>query len=252
MARQNIYDDECFFEGYKKIRQNEINANTLFEIPELFALLPDLNGKTILDMGCGFGEHCTKFVELGAVAVVGIDISKKMLEVAEAENGHPSIFYIHMPIEEISKLHKKFDIVISSLAMHYVENYEAVVRDVYQLLKDGGIFVFSQEHPLTTCFSSGDRWTKDENGKKLYLNLMDYGVEGERETTWFVDGVKKYHRTFSTMLNTLIQEGFSIESVIEPLPTIEILEKYPDYADLFHKPDFLLIKAGKKNCRNCD
>lgn len=170
MARQNIYDDECFFEGYKKIRQNEINANTLFEIPELFALLPDLNGKTILDMGCGFGEHCTKFVELGAATVVGIDISKKMLEVAEAENGHPSISYIHMPIEEISKLHKKFDIVISSLAMHYVENYEAVVRDVYQLLKDGGIFVFSQEHPLTTCFSSGDRWTKDENGKKLYLN----------------------------------------------------------------------------------
>lgn len=165
MARQNIYDDECFFEGYKKIRQNEINANTLFEIPELFALLPDLNGKTILDMGCGFGEHCTKFVELGAATVVGIDISKKMLEVAEAENGHPSISYIHMPIEEISKLHKKFDIVISSLAMHYVENYEAVVRDVYQLLKDGGIFVFSQEHPLTTCFSSGDRWTKDENGK---------------------------------------------------------------------------------------
>lgn len=252
MAKQNIYDNECFFEGYKKIRQNEINANILFEIPELFALLPDLNGKTILDMGCGFGEHCTKFVELGAAAVVGIDISKKMLEVAEAENGHPSISYIHMPIEEISKLHKKFDIVISSLAMHYVENYEAVVRDVYQLLKDGGIFVFSQEHPLTTCFSSGDRWTKDENGKKLYLNLMDYGVEGERETTWFVDGVKKYHRTFSTMLNTLIQEGFCIESVTEPLLTIEILEKYPDYADLFHKPDFLLIKAGKKNCRNCD
>ena len=103
MARQNIYDDECFFEGYKKIRQNEINANTLFEIPELFALLPDLNGKTILDMGCGFGEHCTKFVELGAATVVGIDISKKMLEVAEAENGHPSISYIHMPIEEISQ-----------------------------------------------------------------------------------------------------------------------------------------------------
>lgn len=56
MAKQNIYDNECFFEGYKKIRQNEINANILFEIPELFALLPDLNGKTILDMGCGFGE----------------------------------------------------------------------------------------------------------------------------------------------------------------------------------------------------
>ena len=95
----------------------------------------------------------------------GIDISKKMLEVAEAENGHPSISYIHMPIEEISKLHKKFDIVISSLAMHYVENYEAVVRDVYQLLKDGGIFVFSQEHPLTTCFRRVTDGPKMKTGK---------------------------------------------------------------------------------------
>lgn len=246
MAKQNIYDNECFFEGYKKLRQNEINANTLFEIPELFAMLPDLSGKTILDMGCGFGEHCIKFVEAGAEAVVGIDISEKMLEIAEAENRHPSISYINMPIEEISKLHRKFDVVISSLALHYVENYEAVVSDVYQLLNDRGVFLFSQEHPLTTCFSSGDRWTKDEKGKKLYLNLMDYGREGERETSWFVEGVRKYHRTFSTIMNVLVQEGFSIESVAEPLPTVEILEKYPWYADLFHKPDFLLVKAVKK------
>ena len=246
MAKQNIYDNECFFEGYKKLRQNEINANTLFEIPELFAMLPDLSGKTILDMGCGFGEHCIKFVEAGAEAVVGIDISEKMLEIAEAENRHPSISYINMPIEEISKLHRKFDVVISSLALHYVENYEAVVSDVYQLLNDRGVFLFSQEHPLTTCFSSGDRWTKDEKGKKLYLNLMDYGREGERETSWFVDGVRKSHRTFSTIMNVLVQEGFSIESVAEPLPTVEILEKYPGYADLFHKPDFLLVKAVKK------
>ena len=33
MAKQNIYDNEIFFEGYKKIRDNEINANNLFEIP---------------------------------------------------------------------------------------------------------------------------------------------------------------------------------------------------------------------------
>ena len=58
MAQQNIYDDEIFFEGYKKIRDNKINANNLFEIPTLFSMLPDLKNKRILDLGCGFGEHC--------------------------------------------------------------------------------------------------------------------------------------------------------------------------------------------------
>lgn len=41
------------------------------------------------------------------------------------------------------------------------------------------VFIFSQENPLCTCHSGGDRWTRDENGKKMYLNLADYGVEGE-------------------------------------------------------------------------
>lgn len=54
MAQQNIYDDEIFFEGYKKIRDNKINANNLFEIPTLFSMLPDLKNKRILDLGCGF------------------------------------------------------------------------------------------------------------------------------------------------------------------------------------------------------
>ncbi len=45
MAQQNIYDNEIFFEGYKKIRDNEVNANNLFEIPALFSMMPDLTGK---------------------------------------------------------------------------------------------------------------------------------------------------------------------------------------------------------------
>jgi len=70
-------------------------------------------------------------------------------------------------------------------------------------------------------------------------------VEGERETVWFVDNVKIYHRTFSTIVNTLAEAGFSIEKMIEPLPAEEILAKCPDQYDLFHKPDFLLVRAKK-------
>ena len=80
MAKQNIFDNAIFFEGYKKLRDNAVNANTLFEIPALLSMLPALAGKQVLDLGCGFGEHCKLFLEQGAEKVVGIDISEKMLE----------------------------------------------------------------------------------------------------------------------------------------------------------------------------
>ena len=139
MAQRNIYNDEIFFEGYKKIRDNKINAKNLFEIPTLFSMLPDLKNKRILDLGCGFGEHCKRFIECGAKRVVGIDISEKIFEVARNENSDPNIIYINM-------------------------------------LDTEGIFIFSQENPLCTCHSGGNRWTRDEQGNKIHLNLSDYGI----------------------------------------------------------------------------
>lgn len=208
-------------------------------------MLPDLNGKKVLDLGCGFGEHCKMFIERGAQKVVGIDISQKMLDVAKKENSNEKITYVNMPMENISELNETFDIVVSSLALHYVEDFSGVTKSIYSLLNDGGFFIFSQEHPLVTTHSRGSRWTKDENGVKLYVNISNYGIEGERDTKWFVDNVKIYHRTFSTIVNTLSESGFSIEKMTEPLPTEELLQKHPEQYDLFHKPDFLLIKAKK-------
>ena len=107
--------------------------------------------------------------------------------------------------------------------------------------------IFSQEHPFNTCHSTGTRWTRDENGEKIHINLKNYGIERENESTWFVDGIKKYHRMFSTIVNTLVESGFTIEKMVEPLPDEELLKRFPEHKDLFHKPDFLVIKARKEN-----
>lgn len=80
--QQNIYDDQTFFDEYKKLRENSDSANNLIEKPALFNLCPDLNGKKVLDLGCGYGENCDKFKSMGALKVTGVDISEKMLEVA--------------------------------------------------------------------------------------------------------------------------------------------------------------------------
>ena len=245
MAKQNIYDDPIFFDGYMKIREKEDNANDLFEIPALLSLLPDLSGKSLLDLGCGYGEHCKMFINMGAANVVGVDISEKMLEVAHRANSDPKITYLNIPIEDIDKLDGQFDVVISSLAIHYVDSFAEVVKKIYDKINTDGVFVFSQEHPIGTACSSVNRWTKDESGKRGYVNLSGYCVEGERESTWFVEGVKKYHRTFSTIVNTLVDAGFTVERMIEPFADAEMLKKYPEHDNLLHKPDFLLVKAKK-------
>ena len=245
MAKQNIYDNETFFDGYKKLRENEENANILFEMPALFSLLPDLKDKRVLDLGCGFGEHCMEYVRRGAKEVVGIDISDKMLEVAKKENSDEKITYLLMPMEDIGNLEGKFDVVISSLAFHYVEEFKGLIENIYKLLNDGGVLVFSQEHPFNTCFSGGMRWTRNEEGEKIYANISNYGVEKEFESNWFVDGVKKYHRKFSTIVNTLADAGFMIVKAIEPVPDEDFIKEHPSHKDLYHKPDFLLIKAKR-------
>ena len=211
MSKQNIFDNETFFNEYRKLRDREVNANNLFEIPTLYSIMPDLNGKRILDLGCGSGERCIDYLNRGAVKVTGIDISEKMLAVAKSENSDPRITYLNMPMEDIDGIDDTFDLVISSLAIHYIEDFNGVVKNVNRLLCEGGFFIFSQEHPLATCYTGiGDRWTRDENGKKLHVNISDYCVESKRESTWFVEGVQRYHRMFSTIVNTLADSGFRI------------------------------------------
>lgn len=246
MQPQNIFDNEVFFQGYKKLRENPNSANILEEKPAIFQLLPQIKGKRILDLGCGYGENCLIFSQMGAYQVVGIDVSAKMLRVATAENSAANIFYKNMCIENISGIDEKFDVIVSSLAIHYICDFNKLVSDINALLNDDGIFVFSQEHPLTTAPKNGVSWFKNYDGRIAHYQLTDYAISGERTVSWIVAGLTKYHRTFSDIINALSDSGFIIERMLEPVPTAEIIERDPSFAKDLHKPSFLVIKARKK------
>lgn len=242
---QNIYDNEIFFEGYKKLRNNEINYNNIQEKPAMQSLLPDMNGKTILDLGCGFGQNCIDFLNRGASRVVGIDISEKMLAIAKTDNASENIKYMHLDMNDIKTIDEKFDIVYSSLAFHYVKSFSKLLSDINYLLKDNGLLIYSQEHPLTTAPKQGPIWSLDENKNPLFYKLSNYMESGERSVKWFVEGVIKYHRPFSEIVNTLIETGFRIEKMLEPLPDKKALELIPKMKKDIHKPNFLLIRSIK-------
>ncbi|MDA6069171.1 class I SAM-dependent methyltransferase [Flavobacterium sp. AC] len=244
--KQNIYDDIDFFENYAKMPRSVDGLNSAGEWHVLKKMLPDLQGKNVLDLGCGYGWHCIYAKEQGAENVIGIDLSKKMIDKAKEISKHLSIEYHQMPVEDIEFENEQFDIVFSSLTFHYIEDLNIVFRKINQCLKKGGSFVFSIEHPVFTSRPEQD-WFKDEKGKRLHWPIDNYQDEGIRETNFLGHQVIKYHRTMASIINTLINANFSIRELSEPKSSDEIIEKYPEMKDELRRPIFMMVTAVKKD-----
>lgn len=243
---QNIYDDKHFFDEYIDMRENKLNANDLIEIPTIKNMLPDLQGKSVLDFGCGAGGMSKYFVEKGACKVLALDISKNMIAHAKEINNDNKIQYKVMEMENISKIKEKFDVVFSSLAFHYVEDFEKLMKDISNLLKPNGVLLFSQEHPFETAIIlQRDMKRYVEINDKRYFLLSDYNNMGERFLNWNVDGVIKYHRNFSCVVNSVIKAGLNIVEIQESQPLPQAIEKVEKYKYQKDKSYYLFIKARK-------
>lgn len=243
---QNIFDNDTFFKEYMDLRFHKKNLNDLIEQPQMKRLLPEIKNKTILDIGCGFGHNCLSFAKAGARHVTGIDISVKMLEIAHKSFSHPVIDYLLMNMDELHTLQETYDLVYSSLAFHYAEDFTALIHNIYELLNPGGILLFSQEHPLMTASQGkGGHYNYDENGNCISYTFSDYGREGKRSGFWYVDHVENYHRTMGSVVSTLAHAGFMIEDMVEALPDQKTLNEYPKLNKEFIKPTFLILRAKK-------
>lgn len=246
MKDQNIYDNDDFFDEYMALRESEDNLNDLLEQPAMKKLIPSLNGKSVIDLGCGYGVNCVDFVSQGAKRVVGIDISEKMLSLAKEKNSNEKIEYKQMSMTEIGQIKEAFDLAYSSLAFHYIEDFEALAKDIYGILNKGGYLLFSQEHPIVTATIDGKgHFNYDKDGNRTSYTFSNYGEAGKREITWYIDGVIKYHRPFGKLITALANAGFVIDTVLEPMPEPWAIEKLPKLVKEFIKPCFIIIKAKK-------
>jgi SAM-dependent methyltransferase len=242
--KQNKYDDVNFFLAYEKMPRSVKGLEGAGEWHVLKELLPELRYKSVLDLGCGFGWHCRYAREQQARSVIGVDISEKMLQKAREMTNDSLISYVNMPIEDINFSDSQFDVVISSLAFHYIKSFEAICKKVYDCLKPGGSFVFSVEHPIFTSRNEQD-WYYDDKWNRLHWAVDNYQSEGLRETTFLTENVIKYHRTFSTYINDLINAGFIVRTVKEPIPSEEMLKSIAEMKDELRRPMFLIISAEK-------
>lgn len=242
--KENKYDNSVFFEKYSEMPRSKYGLSAAGEWEALKRILPEIKDKEVLDLGCGYGWHCKYFADKGASKVIGIDISTKMLELANLKNKASNISYSCIAMEDIDFKDESFDIIFSFLAIHYIKDFDFLVNKIYKLLKKGGNFIFSVEHPIFTAHGS-QNWIYNEQGEIEYFPVDNYYYEGKRETNFLGENVTKYHRTLTTYLSTLISNGFKIKNVVEPMPSEKLLNEVLGMKEELRRPMMLIVSVEK-------
>lgn len=241
--KENIYDNERFFEAYSRFPRSVEGLSAAGEWHELKRLMPSFKNKRVLDIGCGFGWHCIYAAENGASYVLGTDISQKMLKVAKEKTSSKNVEYKRLAMEDIDFPKDSFNIVISSLAFHYTPDFFNICKRINKCLTQGGDFIFSVEHPIFTAYGN-QNWIRDEKGSILHWPVDNYFSEGKRKAIFLREEVVKFHKTLTTYLNTLIKTGFTITEIVEPEPDKSLLN-IPGMSDELRRPMMLLVSAKK-------
>lgn len=237
------YDNDHFFAQYAQMGRSRGGLDAAGEWHQLKPLFPDLKGKAFLDLGCGYGWHCAYARQQGAVEILGIDLSEKMLAQARRRNPGPPITYRRCAIQEYEYPESKWDCVVSNLALHYISDLEDIFQKVHRTLTPGGIFLLNIEHPVFTAGVNQD-WLYDKDGRPRCWPVDNYFLPGQRQTQFLGCPVLKYHHTLTQILMGLIRSGFTLEAVEEAQPSEDMLS-LPGMADELRRPMMLLVRAQK-------
>lgn len=233
----NHYDDPGFFTAYAQMFRSQQGLDGAGEWHQLQKLLPDVAGKDVLDLGCGYGWHCKYAAEQGAKSVLGIDQSAMMISEAHRRNAAPNIAYRVCSLQDYAYPSAAYDLVISNLVLHYVEDLDAIYERIHKTLRPGGIFLMNIEHPTFTSgvnqqFAADGTWPVD-----------DYYYPGLRRTDFLGHEITKYHHTLTQILNGLIHAGFSLAAVEEAMPPEEWRAAMPEE---MKRPMMMLVRAAKE------
>lgn len=210
--------------------------NAYYERPATLSLLPKVEDKCILDAGCAAGWYTNWLIENGA-EVTSIDFSPKMIEMTKRRVGDKAKIHradLNETLDFIDD--EEFDIVLSSLTLHYLKEWDKVMDEFYRILKESGIMIFSVHHPFMdfTVF----------NRKNYFSTEL---LADEWQTHKGKEEVQFYRRPLNKIISPVLKAGFVIEELLEPMPTEKFKLALPKaYDKLTKKPQFLFIKARKK------
>ena len=227
-------------EIYSKYATDYANAikdnvyNALYDRPSLLSLIKGELFTDALDMGCGPGEYIPELKKY-AQNITAIDLSEEFIEMVRSKySGVKS--YVCDISRGINEADRSFDLVISPLAIHYIEDFDFLFSEVSRILKKDGIFVFSTDHPVMDI-----HFNKPPNYFKKEKVTQSWNVLGDNKTE-----VSFLRRPLVETFNSLFKNGFVIEGFNEGVPSEKIKEKSEKlYEKLTTFPQFIFVRARK-------
>lgn len=238
-----FYDNPEVFANYLSRRNQSTSANDTLELPVIRELLPELKDLSVLDLGCGDAALAAEILAQGAASYLGIDGSSKMVELAQEQLKKLPQARVRQAYIEDPGLYSEahYDLVLSRLALHYLESLETTFQLIHQSLRPGGWLVFSAEHPVITSHqlsikqgSNRQDWTVDR-----------YFMTGKRQFKWLGGEVIKYHHTLEDYFQGLLKTGFVVEDLRESRPRPELFKDRKLLERRSRVPLYLMIRARK-------
>ncbi|WP_406214167.1 class I SAM-dependent methyltransferase [Streptomyces decoyicus] len=227
-ARVNDYDS--FAEAYSADNENNL-VNAYYARPAMLALAGDVAGRRILDAGCGSGPLSAALRDRGA-DVTGIDASAGMLSLARRRLGDDAALHVADLSDPLPFADGAFDDVVSSLVLHYLEDWGPTLAEIRRVLKPGGRLIASVDHPFVAYTIQDPR--------------PDYFATTSYTFDWTFGGqtvpMKFWRKPLHAMTDAFTTAGFRLSIISEPQPDPAARELFPDeFHDFSTKTCFLFF-----------
>ncbi len=191
--------------------------------PALFEAMASFEDMVIYDVGCGNGYLSRRLAREGAKEVWASDLSSKLIQIAQTKYKNPEekVKYFTCEASDFTQIPSDyFNIVFANMAVRYFSDFHLFAQGVSKILKTGGKFVFTADHPLRNLAMTVIR-PKDyslENVVKSGTNYLGE-YEGESYNPWTGEqkGIRYWHRPISYYVNELSNQGLHTEFMIEPV-----------------------------------
>lgn len=180
-----------------------------FPEEERLALLPDLDGIDVIELGCGGGQASVGFARHGAGRVVGVDLSTGQLEHARRLRDAYGVDarFLAGCVTDLPLADDVADLAFSSWVFQMVPDLDAMAAETRRVLRDGAVFVFAVPHPFYECY--------DPDRRELERSYFD--PEPERKSIGDLEhDMIVYHHTVGEYHDALVDAGFVVEELLEP------------------------------------
>ncbi len=166
-----------------------------FEAPLLLRMGGRLDGKKVLEIGCGRGVGIeVLFQRFGADHVTAIDLDPKMIERAKKRLTSCHEGKLRFLVGEATAIDtpdKAFDAVFDFGIIHHVPNWQKAVAEVARVLKPGGLFFFEE-----VTKAALERW--------LYRTLLDHPKENRFSMEEFLAELERQRIRLESQTATLM------------------------------------------------